>query len=146
MKPDSKANEHRTLILSLVVVAGLVWNAMVVGVLPHARVVSTLAGSGIGAVDHVLNREVGRRPRTFSLYVDSICRDKKSGFVGGIRGWLHTAISVQTLCSAEPVTVRRHQRLWLEKPLLPAAGHTAGPNSNQQPGLLVWACIRSFFH
>lgn len=96
MKPESKSNRRHTLILSLVVVAGLIGNAMVVGVLPNTRVVSTFAGSCVSAVNHVLNREVGRRPRTFSLYVDSICKDKKLGFVCGIRGWLHIATSVKT--------------------------------------------------
>lgn len=35
MKPYSKPNRHHTLILSLVVVAGLVWNAMVMGIHPN---------------------------------------------------------------------------------------------------------------
>lgn len=74
MKPYSKANRHRTLILSLVVVAGFIWNAVVVGIHPNTGVVSTFAGSCIGAVNHILNREVGGRPCTFSLYVDAICR------------------------------------------------------------------------
>lgn len=96
MKPESKSNRRHTLILSLVVVAGLIGNAMVVGILPNTRVVSTFAGSCVSAVNHVLNREVGRRPRTFSLYVDSICKDKKLGFVRGTRGWLHIATRVKT--------------------------------------------------
>lgn len=74
MKPYSKAKRHRTLILSLVVVAGLIWNAVVMGICPNAGVVSAFAGSRVGAVNHVLDREVGGRPRTFPLYVDAICK------------------------------------------------------------------------
>lgn len=96
MKPYSKANRHHTLILSLVVVAGLIWDAVVMGIHPNTRVVSTFTGSCLSTIDHILNRQVGRRPCPFSLYVDSICKDKKSGFVSGVSGWLHTATSVKT--------------------------------------------------
>lgn len=100
MKPYSKPNRHHTLILSLVVVAGLVWNAMVMGIHPNTWVVSTFTGSCVSTINHILNREVGRRPCTFSLYVDSICKDKKVGFVSGVCGWLYIATSVKTVSSS----------------------------------------------
>lgn len=67
--------EHRrtlTLVFSLVVVAGLVWDPVFVSVLPNSAVIPSMATAGITAVDHVLDREVGRWPRSFSLNVDAV--------------------------------------------------------------------------
>lgn len=88
------------MILGLVVVAGLVGNAVVVGVHPDPGVVPALAGPGVSTVDDILDRQVGRRPGTFPLDVDSVCKDKKLGFVTGIRGWLHTATGFETVSSS----------------------------------------------
>lgn len=62
------------LILGLVVVAGLIGNAVVVGVHPDPGVVPALTGPGVSTVDDILDRQVGRRPGTFPLDVDSVCQ------------------------------------------------------------------------
>lgn len=62
------------LVLSLVVVAGLVWNPVIMGIHPNTCVVSTFTGSCISTINHILHGEIGGRPCTFSLYVDSICQ------------------------------------------------------------------------
>lgn len=59
----------RTLVLRLVVVAGFVRDAVGVGILPHPRVVTPMAGARIAAVDDVLDGEVGGRPGSFPLDV-----------------------------------------------------------------------------
>lgn len=64
-----------TLVLSLVVVAGLVGDAVPVGILPHRQVVTPLAGAGVAAVDHVLHRQQCGRPRPLPLDVDPVCGD-----------------------------------------------------------------------
>lgn len=61
-----------TLVLGLVVVAGLVGDAVRVGVLPDAAVVAAVAGARLAAVHHVLHRQVGRGPRPLALDVDAI--------------------------------------------------------------------------
>lgn len=88
------------MILGLVVVAGLVGDAVVVGVHPDPGVVPALAGAGVSTVNDVLHRQVGRRPSTFPLDVDSVCKDKKLGFDTGIWGWLHTATGLETVTSS----------------------------------------------
>lgn len=62
-----------TLVLSLVVVAGLVGDAVPVGILPHRQVVAPLAGAGVAAVDHVLHGQQCGRPRPLPLDVDPVC-------------------------------------------------------------------------
>ena len=61
-----------TLVLGLVVVAGLVGDAVRVGVLPHPGVVPAVAAPGVAAVDHVLHGQVGGRPRPLAFDVDAI--------------------------------------------------------------------------
>lgn len=74
---DSRAHTHHfrvlTLVNCLVVVAGLVRDAMFVCVLPHPSMVSSMTGAGVSAVDHVLDGNVSRWPRTSPLYVDTVC-------------------------------------------------------------------------
>lgn len=94
--PTAKQS-HPTLILGLVVVAGLVGDAVVVRVPPDPGVVPALAGPGISTVDDILHRQVGRRPSTFPLDVDSVCKGKKRAFAAGICGWLHTATGFETV-------------------------------------------------
>lgn len=72
-----RANGVLTLADGLVVVAGLVRDAMFVSVLPHPAVVSPLTGARLRAVDHVLDRNVSRWPRSFPLYVDAIYEAEK---------------------------------------------------------------------
>lgn len=69
---DSSANLKLTLINGLVVVAGLVRDAMMVSVLPHAGVVASVTASSLGAVDHMLHGQISRRPHCFPLDVDTI--------------------------------------------------------------------------
>lgn len=76
---------------------------MVMGVLPNTWVVSTFTGSCISTINHILNREIGRRPCSFSLYVDSVCKDKKLYFVSKICEWLHIGTSVKMVHLTEPV-------------------------------------------
>lgn len=85
------------MILGLVVVAGLVRDAVVVGVHPDPGVVPALAGPRVSTVDDILHRQVGRRPSTFPLDVDSVCEDKKMGFATGTRGWLRIATGLETV-------------------------------------------------
>lgn len=61
-----------TLINGLVVVAGLVRDAMMVSVLPHPGVVASVTTSSLGAVDHMLHGQISRRPHCFPLDVDTI--------------------------------------------------------------------------
>jgi len=61
-----------TLVFGLIVIAGLIWDAVFAGILPDAGVIPSVAGAGVSAVDHVLDREIGRRPRSFPLNVDAI--------------------------------------------------------------------------
>ena len=63
-----------TLVLGLVVVAGLVWDAVPVGVLPHRQVIAPLTRARVAAVDHVLHRQQCGRPRPLPLDVDPVCR------------------------------------------------------------------------
>ena len=63
-----------TLVLGLVVVAGLVRDAVLVRVGPHLHVVAALAGAGLRAVQDVLHRQKGGGPRPLPLDVDPICQ------------------------------------------------------------------------
>lgn len=45
---------------------------MLVSVLPDAAVLSSVAGAGAGAVDHVLDGQISGRPGGFALDVDAI--------------------------------------------------------------------------
>ena len=64
--------KHHTLIFSLVVVARLVRNAVSVGVLIDGGVDASLARPSIATVDHMLDRQVRRRPCPAALDVDTI--------------------------------------------------------------------------
>lgn len=88
------------MILGLVVVAGLVGDAVVVGVPPDPGVVPTLTGASISTVNDILHRQVGRGPGPFPLDVDSVCKGKKLEFVAGISGWLHIATGFETVSSS----------------------------------------------
>lgn len=66
-----------TLVYSLVVVAGLIWDPVFVSVLPNSGVISSVATAGITTVDHVLDRQIGRRPRRFALDVDAVWWESK---------------------------------------------------------------------
>lgn len=61
-----------TLVFSLVVIAGLIWDPMSVSVLPNSTVITSMATARITTVDHMLDREIGRRPRSFPLNVDAV--------------------------------------------------------------------------
>nr|KAF6303876.1 inositol polyphosphate-5-phosphatase F [Myotis myotis] len=60
------------LVLGLVVVAGLVRNAVPLGVGPHLQVIAPLAGASHPAVDDVLHRQEGGGPCPLPLDVDPI--------------------------------------------------------------------------
>lgn len=75
--PLNKA-EPPTLIFSLVIVAGLIWDAMIMGILPHSSVVSSMASPSVGTVENMLDREVSRGPGSFLLYVNTIWEGKKA--------------------------------------------------------------------
>ena len=61
-----------TLVFGLVVVAGFIRDALPVCVGVDSQVISSVTGAGPTAVDHVLHRQVGRRPHPSSLYVDAV--------------------------------------------------------------------------
>lgn len=61
-----------TLIFSLVVIAGLIWDPVLVCILPNSRVIPSIATSSIATVYHMLDREIGRWPRSFPLNVNTI--------------------------------------------------------------------------
>lgn len=63
-----------TLVLGLVVVAGLIRDAVPVGVGPHGQVVAPLAGAGVAAVDDMLHRQQRGGPGPLPLDVDSVCK------------------------------------------------------------------------
>ena len=64
---------HRlTLVLRLVVVAGLVWDARLVGVAVDGELPPALARARRGTVDDVLHGEVGRGPGAVPLHVDPV--------------------------------------------------------------------------
>lgn len=67
-----------TLVFSLVVIAGLIRDPVFACVLPNAAVIASMATAGVTAVDHVLDREVGRWPRSFPHDVDAVWRDNKN--------------------------------------------------------------------
>ena len=80
LQPLLCSRAHRrtlTLVLCLVVVAGLIGDPMFVSVLPNAAVIPSMARASVTAVDHILDGEIGGRPRSFPLNVDAICSDRK---------------------------------------------------------------------
>lgn len=64
--------ELLTLVNCLVVVAGLVRDAMFVGILPHTSMVPSMTGAGLSTVDHMLDRKISRWPHSFPFDVDTI--------------------------------------------------------------------------
>lgn len=62
------------MVLGLVVVAGLVGDAVTVGILPHWQVVAPLAGASLTAVDDVLHGQQGGGPHPLPFDVDPICK------------------------------------------------------------------------
>ena len=66
------AKKLLTLVFSLIVVAGLIRDAMRVGIFPNPRVVTSMTGAGITTVHHILDREIGRGPGSLPLDVDAI--------------------------------------------------------------------------
>lgn len=64
-----------TLVFSLVVIAGLIWDAVFVGVLPNSAVIASMASACIATVNHMLDREIGGRPGSIPLNVDAIWRE-----------------------------------------------------------------------
>lgn len=65
-----------TLILSLVVIARLIRDPVLVRILPDATVISSVAGAGVSTVDYVLHWEISWWPRPFTLNVDAIWRER----------------------------------------------------------------------
>lgn len=63
-----------TLVFSLVVIARLIGDPVLIRILPDATVISPVAGAGASAVDDVLHWEISWRPRPFTLNVDAIWR------------------------------------------------------------------------
>lgn len=113
------------MILGLVVVAGLVGDAVVVRVPPDPGVVPALTGASISTVDDILHRQVGRGPGTFPLDVDSVWKDKKLGFAAGVRGWLHMAAGLETASSSLNLRWLQTAALVVGKALLSAGRNTA---------------------
>ena len=66
-----------TLVFSLVVIAGLIWDAVFVSVLPNSGVIASMARACIATVNHMLDREIGRRPSSIPLNVNAIWRESK---------------------------------------------------------------------
>ena len=60
------------LVFSLIVVAGLIRDAMLAGIFPHPRMVTSMTGASITTVHHILHREIGRGPGSLPLDVDAI--------------------------------------------------------------------------
>lgn len=77
---DDGGGRAPTLVLSLVVVAGLVGDAVLVGIPPHRQVVAPLAGARVAAVDDVLHGQQGGGPGPLPLDVDPVCE-------GSTRTW-----------------------------------------------------------
>lgn len=63
---------ERTLVLSLVVVAGLIRYACPVCVSVDSQMIASVTGARPPAVNHVLDRQIGGRPRPSSLDVDAV--------------------------------------------------------------------------
>lgn len=84
-----------TLVFSLVVVAGLVWDSMFVCILPNTAVIPSFATTSVSTVDHMLDREVGRRPYCFPLYVDTIWRENKHQALASVNASLLCAEEVE---------------------------------------------------
>lgn len=69
-----RQGEGPTLVLGLVVVAGLIWNAMPLGIGPHLQVIAPLTGASLRTVDDMLHRQEGGGPCPLPLDVDPICK------------------------------------------------------------------------
>ncbi len=69
---DAQPKHFLTLIFGLIVVAGFIRNAFTVCIFPHTRMISTVTGSCVTTVNHVLDREIDRWPCCFPLDVDTI--------------------------------------------------------------------------
>lgn len=61
-----------TLVNCLVVVAGLIRDAMSVGILPHPSMLPSMTGARVCTVEHVLDRNVSRWPRSFPFDIDTV--------------------------------------------------------------------------
>ena len=61
-----------SLVLGLVHLAGLVGNTLLVRVSVHTRVPSSVAGSGVTAVDHLLHRQLHAGPRSLAHQVHAV--------------------------------------------------------------------------
>lgn len=69
-----------TLVNCLVVVTGLIRNAMFVGILPHPSMVPSVTGARLSAVNHVLDGKISRWPHSFPLDVDTIYTRQRRKF------------------------------------------------------------------
>jgi hypothetical protein len=63
---------ERTAIASLVVVASLVRDTVLLGVLVDGARFAALAAAGLATVDHLLHGQVGRRPGVLTTDVDAV--------------------------------------------------------------------------
>lgn len=68
-----------TLVFGLVVVAGLIGDAMLMGIGPHWKVIAAFTGASVATVDDVLHRKQGGGPRAFPLDVDAVCNSQHAG-------------------------------------------------------------------
>lgn len=68
-----------TLVFGLVVVAGLIGDAMLMGIGPHWKVIAAFTGASVATVDDILHRKQGGGPRAFPLDVDAVCNSQHAG-------------------------------------------------------------------
>lgn len=67
------------MVFGLVVVAGLIGDAMLMGIGPHWKVIAAFTGASVATVDDVLHRKQGGGPRAFPLDVDAVCNSQHAG-------------------------------------------------------------------
>ena len=72
-------------------------------VLPHPSVVSPVTGAGLRTVDHVLDRNVSRWPRSFPLYVDAIYEAEVPPPQKNVLPWKSSAQAERILYQEVPI-------------------------------------------
>lgn len=118
---DSRTHSRHHLVLtlvdSLVVVAGLVRDAMFVCIIPYPSMVSSMTGTRVSTVNHMLDGDVSRWPSASSLYVDTVYMKRQRKWSTKKTFWKNqSGLKLDSLRRAERVsTVERfnlHTILW----------------------------------
>ncbi len=92
-----------TLVFSLVVIAGLIWDPVFISILPNTAVIPSMARASVPTVDHMLHRQIGRWPRPFPLNVDAIWweRQRKQSFHLNEKDKTHQTVPVNLVTNVE---------------------------------------------